>query len=122
MSGMAKLSHLSWYRKPGEIPAEIYIPLVDSLYAQRGVLFTGAGAVSMAVLLSAIRTGSELLYLLWFALVAISILRAIDMHIYVLRRTAINTVALARRWELHYVVGATGFMGGLGVWCVIVYA
>jgi len=119
---MAKLSHLSWYRRPGEIPAEIYIPLVDSLYSQRGVLFTGAVTVSMAVLLSAIRTGNELLYLLWVALVAVSIVRAIDMHIYVLRRATINTVALARRWEMHYVVGTATFTGGLGVWCVIVYA
>jgi diguanylate cyclase (GGDEF)-like protein/PAS domain S-box-containing protein len=119
---MAKLSHLSWYRKSGEIPAEIYIPLVDSLYTERGVLFTGALTVSLAVLLSAFRTGSALLYGLWIALVAIAVLRAIDMHIYVKLRSTINTVARARHWETRYVVGAAAFMGGLGVWCVIVYA
>jgi diguanylate cyclase (GGDEF)-like protein/PAS domain S-box-containing protein len=118
---MAKLSHFSWYRKPGDIPAEIYIPLVDSLYSERGVLFIGSVAVSMAVLLSAVRTGNPVLEILWLALVAVTVLRGIDMHVYVRRRTTINTVALARRWELHYVVGAATFMGGLGIWCVIVY-
>jgi diguanylate cyclase (GGDEF)-like protein len=105
-----------------DLPPEIYIPLVDSLYSETRTLFMGSVAVSLAVLLSAWKTGDALLYALWATLVSIAAARAVDMAKYARVRSTIHTVDSAYRWELRYVVGAAAFMGMLGVWCVIVFA
>ena len=117
-----QLSRLGWPRKPGDIPAEIYIPLVDSLYAEIRTLFLGSLAVSLAVLLSAWKNGSPYLYACWVILVLIATARAFAMTLYSRRRGKITTTAEARNWEYRYVAGAAGFMGMLGVWCVVSFA
>ena len=109
-------------RKPDELPVEIYAPLVDSLYSERLVLFIGSVAISLAVLLSAWKAGNPLLYAVWATMVVIALVRAVDMTVYARQRSAMNQMAVARRWELRYVIGAAAFMGMLGVWCVIVFA
>jgi diguanylate cyclase (GGDEF)-like protein/PAS domain S-box-containing protein len=104
------------------VPAEIYIPIVDSLYSETRTLFLGSLAVSLAVLLTAWKTGEILIYLCWVALVLVASARAIDMATYVRSRPSLISVEVAARWEFRYVVGAAGFMGMLGVWCVVVFA
>ena len=91
-----QLSRLGWPRKPGDIPAEIYIPLVDSLYAEIRTLFLGSLAVSLAVLLSAWKNGSPYLYACWVILVLIATARAFAMTLYSRRRGKITTTAEAR--------------------------
>ncbi|HVZ15160.1 MAG TPA: EAL domain-containing protein [Bauldia sp.] len=118
---MLNLSRLTLNGRAGDLPAEIYIPLVDSLYRETRTLFLGSLAVSLAVLLTAWKDGSPYLYACWVILVVIATIRAYAMSIYLKRRGKVTTVAEARRWEHRYVLGAAGFMGMLGVWCVVTF-
>jgi diguanylate cyclase (GGDEF)-like protein len=108
-------------RSSAELPAEIYIPLVDSLYSETRTLFLGSLAVSLAVLLTAWKDGSPWLYATWVILVVIAAARAVDMSKYAKRRPTLDSVAAATRWEYRYVAGAAGYMGMLGVWCVVAF-
>jgi diguanylate cyclase (GGDEF)-like protein len=108
-------------RSPAELPAEIYIPLVDSLYSEKRTLFLGSLAVSLAVVLTAWKDGNPWLYVCWVLLIAIAVGRALDMTTYAKRRSTLDSVAAARRWEYRYVAGAAGFVGVLGGWCVVAF-
>jgi diguanylate cyclase (GGDEF)-like protein/PAS domain S-box-containing protein len=105
-----------------DLPIEIYAPLVDSLYTERRTLLVGSVAVSLAVLLSAWKTHDALLYAVWGTMVAIALLRAVDMAVYARQRPQMTRMEVAQHWELRYVIGAATFMGMLGVWCVVVFA
>src|SRR5260221_11664291 len=95
-------------RSQAELPAEIYIPLVDSLYSEKRTLFLGSLAVSLAVLLTAWKDSSGWLYVCWLLLVAIAVARAADMSSYARRRPELHTATAAREWEYRYVAGAAG--------------
>ncbi len=103
------------------MPAEVYIPLVDSLYSETRTLFLGSLAVSLAVLLTAFKAADATLYATWFALVAIATVRLLTMSRYANHRAQLTKAAEARRWELGYVVGAAAFVGVLGAWCVAAF-
>ncbi len=109
-------------RQQSDLPAEIYIPLVDSLYKEITTLFLGSVAISLAVLLSAWKTRDVVIGGMWVTLVLIAIARAFDMAKYMRIRDTITTVEQAARWEWRYVAGAAAFMGMLGVWCAVVFA
>jgi diguanylate cyclase (GGDEF)-like protein len=104
------------------LPAEVYIPLVDSLYSEIRTLFIGSLAISLSVLLTAWKSGDPVIYACWFILVAIATLRAFDMRGHFRERPRLTNVAAARRWEHRYVAGAAGFVGVLGLWCFIAFA
>ena len=110
------------YRTRKDLPPEIYIPLVDSLYTEIRTLFVGSVAISLAVLLSAWKTQDPILAGLWVLLMVIAVVRAFDMAKYLRIKPTITTAEQAAHWEWRYVVGAAAFMGLLGVWCVIVFA
>jgi len=107
--------------KPEVLPVEVYAPLVDSLYSETRTLLLGSLAVSIAVLLTAFNEGSPYLYGCWAILIVIAMARAFAMTFYSRRRDKITTFAEASRWENRYVLGAAGFMGMLGVWCVVCF-
>ena len=109
------------YRTRNDLPPEIYIPLVDSLFTEIRTLFLGSVAVSLAVLLSAWKTHDAVIGGLWVLLVVIAVVRAFDMRKYARIKPTIKTAAQAARWEWRYVIGAAAFMGLLGVWCLIVF-
>ncbi len=110
------------YRSRKDLPPEIYIPLVNSLYSEPRTLFLGSFAVALAVLLSAWKTNDIPLYGVWAALVLIATIRALDMVNYARVRPSIETVDKVHRWEKRYIGGAAAFMGMLGIWCVVVFA
>ena len=103
------------------MPAEVYIPLVDSLYSETRTLFLGSLAVSLAVLLTAFKAADATLYATWFALISIATVRLLTMSRYAHHRAQLTKAAEARRWELGYVVGAAAFVGVLGAWCVAAF-
>ncbi len=109
------------YRSRKDLPPEIYIPLVDSLYTEIRTLFLGSVAVSLAVLLSAWKTHDAVIGGLWVLLVVIAVVRAFDMAKYLRIKPTIKTAEQAAVWEWRYVAGAAAFMGLLGVWCLIVF-
>ncbi len=110
------------YRTGKELPPEIYIPLVDSLYTEIRTLFVGSVAISLAVLLSAWKTQDAIIAGLWVLLMVIAVARAFDMAKYLRIKSSITTAEQAARWEWRYVIGAAAFMGLLGIWCMIVFA
>jgi len=119
---MIDTARLGWPQKTsGDLPTEVYIPLVDSLYSETRTLFLGSLAVSLAVILTAWKDGSVYLFACWGVLVAIATLRAFDMTLYARHRGKLVNVVDARNWEYRYVAGAAGFMGMLGVWCVVAF-
>jgi len=95
-----------------EIPAEIYIPLVDALFADVRTLFLGSSAASMAAVLIAWKTGEPILYFCAVAMIVVASLRALDMRAYARLRPSLGTVQAVRRWEQRYIVGAA-FYGAL---------
>jgi diguanylate cyclase (GGDEF)-like protein len=106
---------------PQELPADVYIPLIDSLYSETRTLFLGSVAVSLAVLLTAWKASEPLLYACSAAILLVAVLRAADMTRYKHQRARLSTVETAHRWEVRYVIGAGAFMALLGTWCLIAF-
>ncbi|WP_342362342.1 putative bifunctional diguanylate cyclase/phosphodiesterase [Terrarubrum flagellatum] len=109
-------------RTAREIPTEVYIALVDSLYSDfpfftMGVLVAFAGAFVGAML-----TGAGVLYACAFAIIAIGALRGAHILSYRRRRQMPADRADARRWERAYEIGTSAYVLVLGVWCFITFS
>jgi diguanylate cyclase (GGDEF)-like protein len=110
-------------RKPHEaLPAEIYLPLVDSLYQDGRTLFVGTVLVTASILVTYWKTGEILLLLCAAAVVAVACLRALTIHAYLRARARVTTTEAARRWERLYVAGAAASLALLGIWCFVAFA
>ena len=120
-----ELSHVgtmfSFIRRPRQkeqLPAEIYVSLVDWLYNNSFAMLSGAVGAAIAVLLTAIKTDY---WMLWYCAAAIGLigaLRAWDMHNYA-RLTVPRTPELMREWEIRYAIGAGIHHLLLGIWCAV---
>jgi diguanylate cyclase (GGDEF)-like protein len=109
--------------KPHEaLPAEIYLPLVDSLYQDGRTLFVGTVLVTAAILLTYWKTGAILLLVCAAAVVAVACVRALTIHAYLRARATVTTTEAARRWEHRYVAGAAASLALLGIWCFVAFA
>jgi hypothetical protein len=69
-------------RKRPDVPAEIYISIVDSLYRDTRSLFMGAVAVTLAVLVTAVRASEPLLFLCAAAVAVVAVARARGVQAY----------------------------------------
>src|SRR5262245_29408975 len=105
-----------------ELPQEIYIPLVDSLYKEGRTLVVGFFMVVGSMLVTFWKTGEPLLLACTAAFILIAAVRAHEMRAYALVRSDIKTSAAARRWEYRYVAGASSALGVLGAWCYLAFA
>lgn len=103
------------------VPLDIYLSLVDSLFAERRTLFIGSLAASAAVLLTAWKTGLWALYACAAAVALVGVARNWDMRRYARLHADISTLEDARHWERRYVLGASIFVALLGIWCLIVF-
>jgi diguanylate cyclase (GGDEF)-like protein len=109
--------------KPHEaLPAEIYLPLVDSLYQDGRTLFVGTVLVTAAILLTYWKTGEILLLVCAAAVVAVACVRALTIRAYLRTRATVTTTEAARRWEHRYVAGAAASLALLGIWCFVAFA
>src|SRR5262245_8278901 len=108
--------------KGQELPPEIYIPLVDSLYKEGRTLLVGFFMVVGSMLVTVWKTGNPLLLGCATAFVLIAGMRAHEMRAYAAVRSTIRTSAAARRWEYRYVAGASSALGVLGLWCFLAFA
>jgi diguanylate cyclase (GGDEF)-like protein len=104
-----------------EVPAEIYLSIVNSLYGDLRSFTVGSVAISLAVLLTAWKSNELMLYLLALALTVVAGLRAVGMLAFYRERPQLKTVADARRWEYRYAVGLSAHVALLGVWCIIAF-
>src|SRR4051812_49295768 len=79
--------------------------LVDSLFQNPAPMFAGALTAGIAAVLTAVKTGTELLWPCAAILIVIGAARSLDMRKYQMRKTAL-TPEDASRWEIRYQVGA----------------
>ena len=103
-------------RTERQLPAEIYIPLVDALYSDMRSLFVGSAAASAAAALTAWKSDAVLLYACAIAMIVVTAARAVDMRAYARVRPGLQTADAVRRWEHRYIFGAAVYASLLGGW------
>lgn len=101
------------------LPADIYIPLVDSLYQEGRTLLVGSIFVVGSVLATYFHTGEPSLLVLAVLLTAVATVRGVLMKSYQHCRSSVKTTEQARQWELSYSTGAAVTVGLLGAWCFL---
>jgi diguanylate cyclase (GGDEF)-like protein len=97
----------------------IYTALVDSLFENPVPLLAGAVCAGAAALMTAVKTGNQLLWPIALVIVAIGLLRAIEVGRYQ-KTKATLTPAQVARWEWRYMFGGSLYAGSLGLWCLVV--
>lgn len=109
-------------RPASDVPTEIYISVVDSLYRDARTLIVGSIAIILAMFLTAWKAGEPLIYVCALALTAVVVVRAIGMSAYQRERPLITTGRDAARWEFRYAFGTSVHYVLLGVWCLLAFA
>jgi diguanylate cyclase (GGDEF)-like protein len=104
-----------------ELPSEIYVSLVRSLFTDPRNLLVGAIGTFISALITAVKSGEPLLWLCTIALVVTACVRATDMHIFGRQEQLSNDAKVIRKWELRYVVGSCIYVTLLGTWCLIAF-
>jgi diguanylate cyclase (GGDEF)-like protein len=117
---------LAWYRltrsrHSPDVPAEIYVSVVDSLYADLRTLAVGSVGILVAILLTAVKTGDELIYICALVSAAVACARMLGVHAYARQRAGITTIEDAARWEFRYALGVSAHLASLGVWCIVAF-
>jgi diguanylate cyclase (GGDEF)-like protein len=97
----------------------IYTALVDSLFENPVPMVAGAVCAGVAGLMTAIKTGNQLLWPFALLIVAIGLFRAIEIVKY-RKSEAKLTPAQVARWEWRYMLGGSIYAGSLGFWCLVV--
>jgi diguanylate cyclase (GGDEF)-like protein len=105
-----------------ELPSEIYVPLVDSLYEEGRTLLVGSIMVIGSVLTTYWKTGEALLLACASTLAVVACVRVLEMRAYARGREQLRGNADARRWEHRYVAGAAMTMLLLGAWCFVAFS
>src|SRR5947208_5720867 len=81
-------------------------------------MFLGGVCAAIAAVMTALKTGNELLWPIAFLIVGIGTVRAFQMRKYE-RRTSVLTYEQAKALEPRYAVGALSYAAVLGAWCFI---
>ena len=97
----------------------IYAALVDSLFENPIPMLAGAVCAGAAGLMTAIKTGNQLLWPIALLIVVIGLLRAIGVGRYQ-RSKATLTQEQVVRWEWHYMLSGSLYAASLGLWCFVV--
>jgi diguanylate cyclase (GGDEF)-like protein len=97
----------------------IYAALVDSLFENPIPMLAGAVCAGAAGLMTAIKTGNQLLWPIALLIVVIGLLRAIEVSRYQ-RSKATLTQEQVVRWEWHYMFSGSLYAASLGLWCFVV--
>jgi len=111
-------------RKSGHdaLPAEIYIPLVDSLYQDGRTLLLGSIFITGSAFITYWKTGEILLLYCTLGIILVACARGLQMWAYRRARLTVTTSEAARYWENHYIVGATVLHALLGIWCFVAFS
>lgn len=103
------------------LPPTIYAALVDSLFQNFMPIFAGTVTASIAAVMTAIKTGNQLIWPCAVWIVVVGIARTIQMRKYEMeRREAPLTPERAAWWEPRYKVLADLYASSLGLWCAVV--
>src|ERR1700683_3037240 len=104
------------------LPAEIYLPLFDSLFQDARTLVTGSIFVTVSILLTYWKTGQPVLLYCALAVLVVGAARALVMRAYARARETVKTSEIARRGEFRYAAGASASVAILGFWCYAAFA
>jgi diguanylate cyclase (GGDEF)-like protein len=115
MRVFGRLSH------PRDMPAEIYVSLVSSLFSDPRTLLVGSIGTVTAALVTGVKADEPLLFLCALGMVIVSIARALDMRAFAKAASRPLTAEAARGWELRYVIGASAYVAILGAWCLVAF-
>ena len=108
-------------RATEELPSDIYISLVGSLFADPRTLLVGAIGTISAAVITALKSGEPLLWVCALAMAVTACARATDMCIFGKQRQPNNDVEVIRKWELRYITGSCIYVALLGMWCLIAF-
>ncbi|MBY0362734.1 MAG: EAL domain-containing protein [Phreatobacter sp.] len=100
-----------------ELPVEVYVSMVDSLYEDVRSLLLGVVAALAGTIYTAHLTGHPLLIAFPFAIVLIGFVRTLRMVAYRRVRADVLTYEQALRWEREYTIGANLLVFTIGLWC-----
>src|SRR5262245_31755727 len=101
MSALDGLKLFRRQRQP-QLPPEVYVSVVDSLYYDYATLFVGFSAQFLAAMATAWKTGDQVLGMLALAIGLASTLRVIEILYYVRRHRSTLDFKTAARWEKRY--------------------
>ena len=104
------------------LPAEIYLPLVDSLFEEGRTLLAGTVFGAGSVFVTYWKTGEISLLYCALAVVVIACARGLLMRAYGRARPSVTTTQAARRWERRYSIGASASLALFSIWCFIAFA
>src|ERR1044072_5408836 len=107
----------TYVKSKTELPRDVYLSLVDSLFGNFQAMLAGGICVAVAATLSAWKTQDPLLWACAAIVLVLGVARAVQMRRY--EEDKPQTIAAAKRWEFQYVVGAVAYCGMLGIWCLI---
>jgi diguanylate cyclase (GGDEF)-like protein len=102
-----------------KISPSIYAALVDSLFQNPAPMLAGAVFAAIAAVMTALKTGDNLLWPCAALLIVTGAARAFDMHKYKTRDSAPPAADEAARWEMRYQIGALFYAITLGIWCFV---
>jgi diguanylate cyclase (GGDEF)-like protein len=105
-----------------EFPVEIYISMVDSLYADVRTFILGGMTAFAAALYAAYVSPERVLDYCALVLGIVTIVRTLHIMSYRRARTDVVTYEAARRWERAYTIGANVNVFLLGAWCFCSFA
>jgi diguanylate cyclase (GGDEF)-like protein len=104
-----------------DLPPETYISLVTSLFSDPRTLAVGALGTLGAALITAWKADSVLLLYCALVMAAVTCARAVDMHLFRRCREDLQSISVARYWELRYAFGASVYVALMGVWCLVAF-
>jgi diguanylate cyclase (GGDEF)-like protein len=104
------------------LPAEIFLPMVDSLYKEGRTLLLGTISVIGSVLVTYWKTGEIFLLYCAVAIAVVGCARGLLMRAYVRARPTVTTTESAKPWEFRYNVGASASVALLSIWCFIAFS
>ncbi len=97
------------------LPDEIYVPFVESLYSNRGVVVFGFLAQALIAFAIAESTGERVFQIFSVLFLITGILRVIDSLLFDWARIGKNAIHLSRKWEYRYSLGVNLLAIQIGV-------
>ena len=99
-----------------QLTPAINVALVNSLFQNFMASFAGTVCAAIAALLTAWKTGVDLLWPCALLIIAVGAMRTLDMRAYETQGKPL-TAQTAPEWERRYKSGAALYAGSLGLWC-----
>jgi len=118
------MSSALWTRQSPHqaLPAEIYLPLVDSLFKEGRTLLIGTIFIIGSVFITYLKTGEILILYCALAIFAVACARGLMMRAYMRKRESVTTAEAGQRWEYRYGAGASAILALLSTWCFLAFS